>query len=773
MESTAANNFNKHSDQLRPYDPTLRTYTRTPPPDEPDYGLCTRCHSIDFRAICSIDPRLADTSFNDAQQVFWPEGTKAQDRVVELDTHKEIYLASAAPVFDLGPTLASTNPCCSLCRLFISIATTWGNHNVAGPWYLGIKTNSYPGLYLIGRSASWIEEATERGELLVSPSCSSKIWSNSSRNAGRTFHSSEINYNFLVSAVEHCRILSDEQWRNESVATDSLLTSGFRLIDCRDCRVVSVVRRTEYIALSYLWGPGRRADDLFIDGQGHIINERLVQTIRDAMQVTLLFGQRYLWVDRYCIDQQDKGIFRRQIDSMDKVFQQSWATIVALGPDDQTGLPGVSIQRLEKPHVLTAQCDLTTYGPGLVSYYRNSHWRLRAWTFQELLLSSRLLTFTPTQVFLTCKHGTVCEAFPDAPHAWDTIEDIFRDTTTARVNSEKLLGSDYQDKIRREEAQRIYCNRELTHEDDSLTAFKGFMSASEFDFIFGIPIFPAAATRVIVGGLAGERETSDPIGMCIGLGWHCSGEAMPVKPLFTVPQKDGSICRAFPSWSWASCRPGDKTFPPSGRAYRTDRATIHAARVLSESSDGKLIEWEQQMKHPEEVLSMFLHMKTRLVPFTVKSQEVYFDRYGRFGGLELAWSVIGMTGLGTSNVKLSPDVRAPCHCHSHLNILWEPDKIKADITGQAALLYVELTEFSKLYAVAHWLALRYDEASGAMRRLGIIYVSFDARRGDTLWRKKPKGTDSAVELRKSWDAFRTAFETDLRGEGNVGIVKVR
>lgn len=53
-------------------------------------------------------------------------------------------------------------------------------------------------------------------------------------------------------------------------------------------------------------------------------------------------GERYLWVDQYCIDQNDADDKHAQIGNMAAIFEGAYATIVAFSATDSaSGLPGV------------------------------------------------------------------------------------------------------------------------------------------------------------------------------------------------------------------------------------------------------------------------------------------------------------------------------------------------------------------------------------------------------------------------------------------------
>lgn len=69
---------------------------------------------------------------------------------------------------------------------------------------------------------------------------------------------------------------------------------AFRLIDCfKDPPIVEDQPwGTAYVALSYVWGPGK---------------EDWPKTVLDAVAVTREMGQQYLWVDRLCINKKKCG----------------------------------------------------------------------------------------------------------------------------------------------------------------------------------------------------------------------------------------------------------------------------------------------------------------------------------------------------------------------------------------------------------------------------------------------------------------------------------
>jgi hypothetical protein len=140
---------------------------------------------------------------------------------------------------------------------------------------------------------------------------------------------------------------------------------------------------------------------------------RLPQTIEDAMHVTRSLGERYLWVDAFCIVQDNLADKHSQIIHMDAIYSSAFVTIVAAsGSSSDSGLPGVSRSRnghqvTEDIHGLRFSVPLpeymsTVFDPDLV-------WNSRGWTFQEKILSKRLLVFTEDQVYFQCSNMVWCE----------------------------------------------------------------------------------------------------------------------------------------------------------------------------------------------------------------------------------------------------------------------------------------------------------------------------------------------------------------------------
>jgi hypothetical protein len=83
-------------------------------------------------------------------------------------------------------------------------------------------------------------------------------------------------------------------------------TLKLSVIDVITRRVVFAKSGCKYVALSYVWvqvGIGESEVDRDVTLTGGFLPEKVPQTIEDAILVVKALGERFLWVDAYCIDQ--------------------------------------------------------------------------------------------------------------------------------------------------------------------------------------------------------------------------------------------------------------------------------------------------------------------------------------------------------------------------------------------------------------------------------------------------------------------------------------
>ncbi|PTD04100.1 hypothetical protein FCULG_00000019 [Fusarium culmorum] len=144
-------------------------------------------------------------------------------------------------------------------------------------------------------------------------------------------------------------------------------------------------------------------------------------TIRDAMAVTKKMGFQYLWVDRYCIPQDESKSKEKadHIKQIDRIYRQAELTMVAAaGQGPEHGLPGIgSTPRIPQPSVQVGKHTLisTMTTPRFMIY--SSPWYSRGWTYQEGICSRRRFLFTDEQVFFECQQMSCRET---VDYMWPT-----------------------------------------------------------------------------------------------------------------------------------------------------------------------------------------------------------------------------------------------------------------------------------------------------------------------------------------------------------------
>jgi hypothetical protein len=193
---------------------------------------------------------------------------------------------------------------------------------------------------------------------------------------------------------------------------DVIRPSGLKLIDCVTKRIVTAKPEDGYFALSYVWGAAKKSSPCWSSHDGGIILPGTVsRVIEDTIMVVRSLNGRYLWVDQFCIDQENSQERHIQISNMDKIYEGAIATIVAASGDGaNSGLPGVSCRRLRQPRFKVGNMVLASTLPQVSFPLTASTWATRAWTYQEAVISRRCLFFTDYQVYFSCIAMDCCES---------------------------------------------------------------------------------------------------------------------------------------------------------------------------------------------------------------------------------------------------------------------------------------------------------------------------------------------------------------------------
>lgn len=144
-----------------------------------------------------------------------------------------------------------------------------------------------------------------------------------------------------------------------------------------------------------LWLPPKYGGNPTVNYEEQVVLNReailgsLPATIEDAITVTRALGYHFLWVDKYCISQ-DAETRHSQICQVDIIYEN--------GDDPTYGLPGVGCLPRRKGERTWVVANNDPLEDIVVA-----KWMRRAWTYQEALLSRRLLFFTSSEMYFECR----------------------------------------------------------------------------------------------------------------------------------------------------------------------------------------------------------------------------------------------------------------------------------------------------------------------------------------------------------------------------------
>jgi len=254
--------------------------------------------------------------------------------------------------------------------------------------------------------------------------------------------------------------------------------------------------------------------------------DHLPTTIKDAISFTGTIGERYLWIDSLCIVQDDADDKKNQISALDQIYSSAVLTVAVTSDETANdGLAGMGAgPRTFRQHIEKVQdMYLANRSVGFDTAVNDSIWNTRAWTFQERVMSPRVLFVAKQRCFFTCHHRQ--DAVMESE---DVIEKgLERTSKPDFYNSETMNfipSSQSVNNISYRHVVEAYSSRQLRFVSDTLDAFEGIAACPIFrsDFVFGLP--------------RSELDSQ--------LLWQPSG------PIIRRRDPETGIA-LFPSWSWA------------------------------------------------------------------------------------------------------------------------------------------------------------------------------------------------------------------------------
>ena len=204
----------------------------------------------------------------------------------------------------------------------------------------------------------------------------------------------EMDITMILGWINACEKFHGEKCQPRSITRPNGLEMipSFRVIDVLDFCVITAPNPCRYISLSYVWGGVplfrlTKENKVLLSQPGslkeHSAWSYIPQTIRDAIILTQQLGERYLWIDSFCLVQDDLEDLQNGISTMDLVYELSYMTIIAgAGSHAHFGLPGIRKQSRivdqEAVEVIPG-LQLTTL-QSLTNRLETSEYSSRAWT---------------------------------------------------------------------------------------------------------------------------------------------------------------------------------------------------------------------------------------------------------------------------------------------------------------------------------------------------------------------------------------------------------
>jgi hypothetical protein len=356
------------------------------------------------------------------------------------------------------------------------------------------------------------------------------------RTVGQAHHAStmlsDTDWKLLKTWINAC----EEHHRDTCISPGAIDFAGFEVIDCKTREIRPARDGEEFAALSYVWGNWNAHQVL--SKQAFLPDNLAEKVIEDALSCTANLGIPCLWVDRYCIDQEESSHDSKQqlIQNMDKVYSAARVTIISVaGVDARNGLPGVSsVPRLPLSRAsICGRRAVQVSNPN--EQIAKSRWASRGWTLQEGLLARRRLIFTNTQVYFQCNKTHCIETVSgmlNSDQDLDAHGGPFTDLRDFRLRIQVFPNSSVgSSSFTAEKVCNEFSRRVLTKDEDALEACLGIFSRL--------------------------WEGTSPVYQYWGLPFHSISEKSFITALLWGAERIGHYARPtrraqIPSWSWVA-----------------------------------------------------------------------------------------------------------------------------------------------------------------------------------------------------------------------------
>ena len=231
--------------------------------------------------------------------------------------------------------------------------------------------------------------------------------------------------------------------------------------------------RAKFLALSYCWGPV--GPNVFLTDKrtlsarmASIEYKTLPPLFQDVVDIARELKIEYIWIDRLCIVQGDDQDFKTQAPKMGMIYGN--ATLVLAAASAATENDRILVARDQSMLGKDIKLNIANIGAVRLQARRRSHalgtehtggdygrMSTRAWIWQERLLATRTVVFTPTALKFECRRHSVWKGCCEVGPSWSSKLDNMDFATWARLVEE-------------------YSRREITQPTDRFPAIEGVMN---------------------------------------------------------------------------------------------------------------------------------------------------------------------------------------------------------------------------------------------------------------------------------------------------------
>ncbi|KAK7943091.1 HET-domain-containing protein [Apiospora aurea] len=321
-----------------------------------------------------------------------------------------------------------------------------------------------------------------------------------------------------------CQSKSDRELPSRLLDVDTGC-KGVRLVDTGD-----LPAGTAYATLSHVWGNPRTTAPFLVTtqetvdlGNMFIPFEALPQTFQDAVEVTRALDLRYVWIDSLCIIQDSSDDWHKEAPRMAKIYSNAYATIVATrassAHDGFLKRPAPAVPPARIPYCIPTESSMeaghfylqTKNSPSLYHEptmdLEEAQWNSRGWTFQERILSRRLVHFTKDLIFIECWSGDWAEDnrvsggfYSRMP--WLGGKNRYSEDPKAMLSSWYAIVESYSCRFLTKEEDKLHALAGVMERVQEITGFTNIAGLWREDFANGLSWVAQS------GGLRGRRLTN-------------------------------------------------------------------------------------------------------------------------------------------------------------------------------------------------------------------------------------------------------------------------